>query len=186
MGLANDKWMLMAARSGAGRGIPVANSQQKCPEGHVKRCRPISEWQWSWRAILISSMHSPCLPWPALCLPIKKSPILLEFTGTDQQGKHDRAPYEAVNWIDCSHVHNKYPPLIDLPVSKKNRRAPVRDLRAGGQKMYASTHYEIFIRFWFSFEKQASEFPLLENLPGMSAYIQRSWAFDYTMWVTGD
>jgi len=38
----------------------------------------------------------------------------------------------------------------------------------------SSTHYEIFMHFWFSFEKQASEFPLLENLPGMSAYIQRS------------
>lgn len=38
----------------------------------------------------------------------------------------------------------------------------------------SSTHYEIFMHFWFSFEKQASAFPLLENLPGMSAYIPRS------------
>jgi len=48
---------------------------------------------------LISPMRGPGIPWPALFLPIKKSPLLLEFTGTDQQDKHDRAPYEAVNFI---------------------------------------------------------------------------------------
>lgn len=54
MGLINDKRMLMTARSGAGRGIPAANSPQmldvdsyvsqaipirSCPEGCVKRCK---------------------------------------------------------------------------------------------------------------------------------------------------
>ena len=45
------------------------------------------------------SYAEPRHPLTCLMSANKKSPILLEFTGTDQQDKHDRAPYEAVNFI---------------------------------------------------------------------------------------
>lgn len=45
------------------------------------------------------SYARPLHPLTSLMSANKKAPILLEFTGTDQQDKHDRAPYEAVNFI---------------------------------------------------------------------------------------
>ena len=101
MGFANDKWMLMTARSGTAREVPAANSQQKCPEWLREKVQsaPFQNGSEAGVPCLISPMHSPCIPWPALMSANKKSPILLEFTGTDQQGKHDRAPYESVNFI---------------------------------------------------------------------------------------
>ena len=81
---------------------------------------------------------------------------------------------------ETDRIHDKGSDLLHLE--------EIEEIFARGRlfQCTSSTHYEIFMHFWFSFEKQASEFPLLKNLPGMSAYIQRSWAFDYTMWVTGD
>lgn len=106
----------MTARSLPGRGVLAASSQQmlgsdsyvsqafpirNCPEWLREKVQSAPFQNGSEAAVpcLISPTQSPGILWPALFLPIKKSPILLEFTDTDQQGKHDRAPYEAVNFI---------------------------------------------------------------------------------------
>ena len=69
---------------------------------------------------------------------------------------------------ETDRIHDKGSDLLHLE--------EIEEIFARGRlfQCTSSTHYEISMHFWFSFEKQASEFPLLENLPGMSAYIQRS------------